>query len=153
MPICFIICFIFLGFIFPGNIPSLSLSYFYRYTVIKCQHLPAREQGCTGGKEHVVAGHHQHLISGADAGVGSDDVLCHGVLPICDERGHILLHRHPVSRWGKLFQETRPSGDPEGQAAVLCPDGGKSLLPEPYLADASCRGELEGALIRKKSLS
>jgi len=128
MPICFIIC---------------------CYTVIKCQHLPAGEQGSPGGEEHVVSGHHQHLVPCADAVIGGDDVFRHRVLSVRNERGHILLHRHPVGRGGKNRRETSRSGDPEGQAAVLCSDGGKPLFPEANLADASRRRELKGAFVGK----
>ena len=41
----------------------------------------------------------------------------------------------------------RRSDDPEGQAAVLGPDGGEPLFPEAHLPDAPRCGELEGALV------
>ncbi len=74
-------------------------------------------------------------------------MLCHRILPIRNERCYVLLYRHPVGRGSKDGRETRRSGDPEGQAAILCSDSGKPLFSEPHLADAPCRGELEGAFI------
>ncbi len=74
-------------------------------------------------------------------------MFCHRVLPVRDERRHVFLHHDPVGRGGEMGAKAHRCGYPEGQAAVLCPDRREPLLSEAHLADASGRGELEGALV------
>src|SRR5512137_1379045 len=101
MPSFFIIAFIWRGLIFPGSIVLTTLPYSYRYSIIKCKHLLARNDCSAAGCEPVVPCHDQNVIARADGGICGDNVFCKRIFSPGNEFCHIVPDHDPVSRGGE----------------------------------------------------
>jgi len=118
MPSFFIIAFIWRGLIFPGSIFLTTLPYFYRYSVIKCQHLRAGNNRCAAGDKPIFPGDYQHVISRADNGICTDNVFRESVFSLCYELGHIVLDNDPVPGCRKERVETLCPFNAKRQPAI-----------------------------------
>ncbi len=101
MPSFFIIAFIWRGLIFPGSIFLTTLPYSYRYSIIKCKHLRARNDCCAAGNEPIFACNNHHVIARADCRVCCDNVFCKRILALCHELCNIVPDDHAVRRGRK----------------------------------------------------
>jgi hypothetical protein len=118
MPSFFIIAFIWRGLIFPGSIFLTTLPYFYRYSVIKCQHLRAGNDRCSAGDKPIFPGDYQDVIARADNGICADNVFCKRILPLCHEPGNILPDNNPVPGCRKERLEALCSFNAKRQPAI-----------------------------------
>jgi len=137
---------------FPGIMCIHTLAYFYRYTVIKHQHLRPREDRGASSAEIVVPGHDQDLVACPDLRVCRDDVPAERVLPIPCEVCDVREDADPVSRGRERLHEPADPRDTERQAPVRGPDRREPLPPGKDLADTPGPRVHEPAAIGKEAL-
>lgn len=140
---------------FPGIMRIHTLAYFYRYTVIKHQHLCPREDRGARGAEAVVAGDDHNLVACPDLRVCRDDMPAKDILPVTGKIRNIREYADPVCRRRDGSHEPAGTGNPERQAPVGGPDCRKPL-PRPRLedlADTPRPGVYKSAAIRKEAAS
>jgi hypothetical protein len=150
MPSFFIIAFIWRGLTFPGSILTTPLPYSYRYSVIKCKHFRAGNDGCATGKQAIAAGNNEHLVPRADLRISGCDMLCKSILPLPDELCNIISDDNPVRGGRKGCLQPFCPLNPERQPAVGSPDGCQPCPPGQYLTDPARGREDEPAAFREE---